>query len=127
MSLILAFDPGVSTGVAVKMDDLYMTQVSNDPNDVCDMISHEVTCVVYEDFAAEVLDHNGLFTVKVIGGLLAMCHYHKVKCVRHQPQYRYPWLDAAKEMQKTTVKRSGQGVHELDALAHLLAYLETGK
>lgn len=116
---ITAFDPGGTTGVAIRMvDGSVRTRAETDPEVVFDL----VVCseyVVYEDFqTAFRIDKNGLHTVRIIGGIIALCYEHDISIFKHSPFKRKAFQEQAHQM----LKGQRHMIHEEDALAHLLAY-----
>ena len=124
--MIVAFDPGGTTGCAMRMNvsgDILTCPLSK-PEEVFDMIrdcvkSDPNTIVVYEDFIGTKIDIHGSKTIKIIGGIVALCYVYKLAVTRHTPQKRRPFLDQSAEMMSS---RKNITVHEKDALAHLLAW-----
>lgn len=126
MSYILSIDPGGVTGVAFKDADGYKTAAYERDYEVWDLIGPSCELVIYEWFAAEVISKHGLLTVRIIGGIQSLARRYSVKTVRHSPQYRNPYLADSKAMLKQMGKAT-KGDHEMDALAHLLAWEKSGK
>jgi len=115
---ILAIDPGVSIGVAVKIDSKIFTAVYSDPRDLFELIqenSHVLNYIIIEKFStAGNISKYGLYTIEVVGGVKALCLVYSIRCILQTPQQRLPFMDdAAKYTRKE---------HEQDALAHLLRY-----
>ena len=135
MSVTLAIDPGVTTGVAASICGSYYTFPTKDPNDLFRLIfeyKHCIQYVVYEEFStAGRVDHNMLKTIRVVGGIVAVCYLSNVIAVKHYPGFRASFMNEAKRIlvpgtenghRKMTVT-----VHELDALGHLLYFEKTGR
>jgi len=79
--------------------------------------------VVVETFSTSGnISTDGLYTVRLIGGILAIAAEHRVPLVEHVPQVRYPYLMAAKAHLDSTRLSGRYSEHELDATAHLLAF-----
>lgn len=127
MSYKLAIDPGKTTGIAIRDNEgPYRTGVILTDKEVWDLIQPGCEVVIYEAFQAAVIDKNGLLTVRIVGGIQATAHRLGIPTVRHMPQFRYRFLDDSRAILKEIGLRT-TGDHELDALAHLLAFEETGK
>lgn len=120
----VAFDPGNHCGIAWRNEDGTEDATMIYENLILTMkfITDKPEVVVYEDFKAEKIDEYGLYTVRLIGWIQAMCWYHKVPCVCHTPQTRYPYIAQARSYLKRTRLSKGYTAHERDALAHLYAY-----
>lgn len=118
---ILALDPGGTTGLAIRMEDgSLLTATASTPEEVYDFIGNEslYDVVIIENFKAQTIDKWGLHTVRIVGGVYAICHMQSIKHVLHQPQDRRPFLTDA----RTLLRGRRVCVHEIDATAHLLAY-----
>lgn len=128
--MILAIDPGGTTGIAIRMNDgsiqtcVCQTMTGDkkkefDSTSLYDMIcTPGITHVVYEMFQAELISKYGLHTVRLVGAIEALCWKLNIPVLAHMPQMRRPFLDEAK---KILTKKGGRYViHEVDALAHLL-------
>lgn len=121
---ILAFDPGVTTGMAYKMPDgSYMTVALGQyaEIDVWDSITPSIDLVLYEEFKATDISKYGLYTVRLIGGILAICHKLEIKVQKQQPQQRRSFIPYARQHIKET-KGDTYVIHEVDALSHIFFY-----
>lgn len=118
---VLSIDPGGTTGMATRIEGEIHTFVCKEPEEVFNFIiqcKDVLKVCVVEGFAAQTISTYGLHTVRIIGGVYALCYEHNIKYEHHQPQARYPFQQEAKRLlaDKHTV------IHEKDALAHLLRY-----
>lgn len=122
--VLMAIDPGVSTGVAFAVEDTesgeweYHTATCDHPYQVWDFIQPPVSTVIIERFAAQLISTYGLHTVAVVGGSEAMAHLHNLEYIVQTPQNRRPYLPLARSL----VVRPGHTRHEVDAMAQLLCY-----
>ena len=118
----MALDPGGTTGVALRMSDgSLLTATCSTPEEVFDLVASCAstnTHIVYERFNATRIDRHGLNTVRIIGGIIALCHVLKIPVTAHMPQGRRPFLDIAKKL----LANEYTVIHEQDATAHLLAW-----
>ena len=116
--MIIAIDPGVSTGIAWHDNSGYHSIVTRDEDDVWNLlVGIKWSMVVYETFfTSGRISAPGLQTVRLIGGIQALCRHLKLPTHGQAPQQRYPFQDNAKAMLR------GRIVHEQDAMAHLLRY-----
>jgi hypothetical protein len=115
---IIAIDPGRTTGIAIKIAEGYYTCTFIDPDDVYKIIlSHAWGVVIYERFVASgmVSDH-GIYTIELVGGIKALCAVNKLVGYPHVAIQRKPFIEAAKTKATSLVS------HEVDAMAHLLAW-----
>lgn len=120
--MILAIDPGVSTGIAIRMDDGdFQTVTVRNKEDLYGYIQAPVSVVVYETFQAQMISGYGLHTVRLVGAIEALCWYLKIKAVSQMPQQRKAYASKATALLHTK-KTYKYTVHEMDALSHLLAY-----
>lgn len=120
---IIALDPGGSTGVAVRLPDgSWVTDTITDPADLWDLFRAPVgppDICVFEIFTTGGrVDKWMIYTIELVGGIRAVCYVQGVMTFHHSPGKRYPWLQQAERM----LKGQGHTRHEVDALAHLLAY-----
>ena len=122
--MIIAVDPGATTGLAWCDDmasDEYSTSVTRDAEELWQLVCLPgVTDVVVEDFqTAGRISKYGLQTVRLVGGLEALSY--KVGFTIHvrMPMHRYSQMKVAKKMAPSGTKTRR---HEVDALAHLLAW-----
>jgi hypothetical protein len=122
---VLAIDPGGSTGVALRLPDgSYTTTTTSTPSELFDIILEKPDVVICELFATGGrVDKYMIYTIDLVGGIKALCYALGVRCVMHTPQRRYPWLLAANSL----LPKSYALRHEVDALAHLLAFEELGE
>lgn len=124
MTNILAIDPGGTTGIAVRVGEWLNTCVMKSPEEVFDLLQQHkdvLNVVVIENFAAQDISKYGLHTVRIVGGVYALCYINKIEYVLHTPQDRYPFKEESKQWLETSKRGKGirYMVHELDALAHL--------
>ena len=119
---LIAIDPGGNTGVATKVNGVYKTETTPLPDVVFAHINNgDWTAVIYEDFnTGGNISKDGQHTLKLIGGILALCWRKDIKPYRQMPQERMAFLARANGiLKKTTLKSTN---HEKDALAHLLRW-----
>lgn len=120
---VIAFDPGVTTGIAIHTDGNYQTLViKQDFPRIAQLIEYNtLTCVVFEDFnTAGRIDTHGLFTVRLIGQIEAYCYKLGIPTLVQFPPERKQFIDDARSILNAGGKK--WVVHEMDALAHLLVY-----
>lgn len=125
--LITAFDPGVTTGIAIRYDDGKIFTRAETDIEVVYQFVHEASergnVVIYEDFQTGFrIDKNGLHTVRLIGSIIALCWAYNIPIYKHTPYKRKAFQEEAHTMLKGTKHM----IHEEDALAHLLAYEHSG-
>lgn len=129
MSTAIAIDPGQTTGIAVRMNAgggvVTNTCVVTSAEEVWKYVAGlEWSAVIIERFAtAGYLSKYGLHTIEIVGGVKALCYTRALKLVVHTPQFRYPYMTEAKAF----LADREHMVHEVDALAHLLAYYGEGE
>lgn len=112
----IAIDPGLTTGVALKLETVYKTLTVTTPEEVWDLINQlKWDYIICENFTtAGRISGYGLHTVRIIGGIQAICHLKGLELSLRMPQHRRSKQAKADKM--ATV------IHERDALAHLLAW-----
>lgn len=121
--LLLALDPGGTTGIAVRSyDGSIMTSVATDAPTVWSYFSNPAPdAVIFELFSTMGrVDKYMLHTVEMVGGIKALCHALNVQGYAHVPQQRKAFIESAREILKG--QRRKFMIHEVDALAHLLAH-----
>jgi len=120
---LLALDPGVTTGVAIRSrDNNIITRIVHRPRDLWGIIQTvHPDVVIFEDFTTPgLISKDGLYTVRLIGGIEAVTNLCKVPIHVQYPAERYPFIASAKQILKASGKK--YLVHEIDALSHLLLY-----
>lgn len=117
---ILSIDPGGTTGVAIRFPDTtWMTASVTTPSQLWDFFMERPDEVVFEIFAtAGRVDHWMIYTIELVGGMKALIYGLNLHGFAHSPGFRYPFLKQAEAM----LKGQEHTVHEVDALAHLLAH-----
>lgn len=116
---VLAIDPGGTTGLAFSPGPgEYHTATASTPEELYDFISTDFTDIVIENFRAHRIDHYGLYTVRLVGGVHALCHKLGVRYVNVPPVQRRAFQDEAHKL----LSGVRHVIHETDALAHLLAW-----
>lgn len=121
---IVAFDPGNHTGIAWKDGDVYGTNmIFEDLPRVYTYLVNKPKLVVVEQFYTPGnIDRHGLYTVRLIGGIQALCWLHHVPLVEHMPGPPQPLVEKARAWHKERHLKYTQ--HHLDSLAHLWLYEE---
>lgn len=121
---ILAIDPGVTTGLAYKLPDgSYQTVALGqyEEDAVWNSITPNLDLVIYENFKCVIISKFGLYTVRLIGGIQALCKSRGIRLVKQEPADRKPFVVLAasylKEHDHTTWM-----IHQKDALAQLMCY-----
>lgn len=120
---ILAIDPGGTSGIALWLPDgKYITNVALTPEDTWSYIDPDtISRVLCENYHGQIISTYGLHTVRIIGGIMALCWKYDIPYQGRPPQARYPRLEAAKFYLKQN-KGDTFVVHEADALAHLMVW-----
>lgn len=116
--IILSIDPGGTTGIAIKTDGRYTTCVCKSDEELWELFRNTPDVVIIENFVAELISKYGLSTVQLVGGVKALCWTKRIPLIVHPPQKRKAFLEQAKEI----LSKDHREIHEVDALAHLLAY-----
>lgn len=132
MSNVISIDPGGTIGVAIQIPSINNTTrmytcTFTNPEDIWKFAANPTfdTIVVERFITSGRVDKYGLLTIEIVGGLKAIAITTGKKLVTHLPQNRYAWQ---KDAHLWLVDQSDPFViHEEDALAHLLCYLETGR
>ncbi len=119
--MILAIDPGVTTGWAVLNGGEITTGNIRTPDSLAGLIG-EIACahgtVVVENFiGGGYRTKESAETLQVLGFVRYYCAWLRVPCIVQVPQRRLPYVSQARDLLPPTSR------HGVDALAHLLAYL----
>lgn len=137
---IIALDPGVTTGVAIRVDEIefaqvdgkpltiptgnkvYHTLVIHKPSDLWSIFdTHHPSIVIFEDFnSAGLISKDGQATLRLIGAIEAVTYRLNIPTCLQYPRERYPFIEPARRMIRATNKK--YLIHEVDALSHLLLY-----
>lgn len=122
--IIMAIDPGVTTGIAYKLPDGSYETVAigqYEEDEVWDSITNNIGLVIYENFKCITISTYGLYTVRLIGGIIALCRANKIPIIKHEPAHRKPYLRFSKQYLREHDK-TGIMIHQQDALAHLMKW-----
>src|SRR5260221_4605877 len=102
MSCTLSIDPGGTSGMAVHMPTgKIMTFVCKSPKEVYAFIFNFreiLTDVVIENFSAQLIGRYGLETVRIVGGVYALCCVYEINHVVQMPQMRYSFQKEAEKI-----------------------------
>lgn len=128
---ILAVDPGGKSGVAIRLPNKEIVtcicesifrdgkEIRFDPTELYDLLKNaDYEHIIVETFQAQTIDKYGLHTVRLVGGIEAICYIRDIPITKHMPQMRYPFRDEAKQI----LSGRRHMIHELDALSHLLRW-----
>lgn len=119
--MILAIDPGITTGMAIKKDGEYIVDSTKELEHVYKVIvsaRNDLELVLIEDFTTGGrINAYGLHTVRVIGAVEALCWYFGIDYVIRTPISRYQGQAKARGL-----KPKGTNAHEFDALCHIVAW-----
>lgn len=119
----LALDPGGTCGIAIRTEiSTIVTRVTHRPKDLWNLIRDlKPDRVVFENFQTPGhISKDGLYTVRLIGGIEALTYSLKIPTVMQFPNERLQQLEVARHYLKLAQKK--YLIHEVDALAHLLVY-----
>jgi hypothetical protein len=119
MTVLMAIDPGVSTGAAFKIDDNYHTCTITEAKELWDLIKNfKPDRIAFETFATGgQVDRNMLHTIELVGSIHGICYVLGIPFHGQQPQTRRSFIPPARRL---LVAQAGATKHEEDALAHLL-------
>ncbi len=128
--MILSIDPGNHAGIAYKgTDGSYTTTVVLTQEEVYDLIRLKPDHVVVEKFNAVQISKYGIYTTELVGGIKALCYLLHIPLHVHPPQGRKAFMKEAKDIVNSNggMHLVANKDHEIDALAHLLAYEYWGR
>jgi hypothetical protein len=118
-TVLMAIDPGGSTGVAFKISANYHTCTINEPKELWDLIKNfKPDRIAFESFyTGGQVDRNMIHTIELVGSIHGICYVLGIPFHGQQPQARKSFILDARKILKT---EGGHTQHEVDALAHLL-------
>jgi hypothetical protein len=118
--ILIAIDPGITSGVAIKVGTKYDTCVAHTGAELWEFIrDYNFETVIIEQFStSSLISKFGLRTAELVGGVEALCWLKNIPIVRRMPAQRIPFLRRAALMLRDTAIVE----HQQDALAHLLAW-----
>lgn len=115
---VLAIDPGLTTGIATRINGLIQTTVIEFFEEVVDLVNgFQWDVVIVEQFHGQNISTPGRKTIELIAAIEAICHVKHITYVKHTPFQRKPFLAQAKKFLPPQ-----NYMHELDALAHLFSW-----
>lgn len=119
-SMVMAIDPGGSTGLAVKYPDAtWLTTTLTEPGELWKFLAERPDEVVFEIFSTQNrVDKYMIYTIELVGGIKGVIYTLGIHGFAHSPGKRYPFIQQAEDM----LRGQGHTKHEVDALAHLLAH-----
>lgn len=120
---IAAVDPGITTGMAFRINGKLVTCVGYNDEEVLDLL-HDLDFVIVERFqTAGRLSAPGLITIELVGAIKGWLRHQDIPYEIATPQARYAFMTEAfanigvgKIIEPSKVAK-----HQRDALAHLLA------
>lgn len=125
---IIAIDPGERyNGLALYSSERVaytaMEIGEHDYQSVWKLVMHgQWEYVVCEDFTAKHISHYGITTVRVVGGVEAICMLRGIQLHRPRAQDRIPFKDAADKMLVKIYGKLPPRDHIQSAMAHLLRF-----
>lgn len=117
---IISIDPGGTTGLAIRYPDgQWMTVALTRPSELWEFFEAGPDHVVFEIFTPQGrADQYMTYTIELVGGIKALLYALKLTGTAHTPGARVAYMLQAEEM----LRPHEHVIHEVDALAHLLAY-----
>jgi hypothetical protein len=120
LMLLVAIDPGVSTGLAIKSDDMYVTSTITDYSELWDMLKSKPDKVAFETFkTAGMVNQYMLHTIELVGSIRGICYAYGIPHYGQTPAARIAFKNEAETLMEE-LSDGSHTVHELDALMHLL-------
>lgn len=120
---VIAFDPGITSGIAIRADTgEYLTAAIRETTKLWEIIDrHKPTVIVFENFASGgIISKDGQATLRLIGAIEVVAFKLDIPTVLQFPQERYPFMPQARVLLKLMGRKLVS--HEVDALSHLLLY-----
>lgn len=127
MGNVLAIDPGGTIGIATTADgETFSTFTTTTAEELWWLVAAGAwDMVLCENFAAQTISKYGLHTVRLVGGVQAVCLIKAVPLTMRTPQDRRAWQEFAQKHleERRTRTKERFVVHQADALAHLMSWL----
>lgn len=121
-SPLIAVDPGITTGMAFWVNGQVRTCVAYNEKEVVELLEGAKAVVVERFATAGRLSGYGLQTIELVGTIRGWCWAKGVEFFIATPQQRYPRMSEAEASVGWIITPSKVAKHEVDALAHLLAF-----
>lgn len=121
-SKLIAVDPGITTGMAFHIGSTLQTCVAVSAVEVLEMLDGADLVVVERFQTGGRLSGYGLETIELVGTIKGYCYAKQIECQVVTPQARYVCMAQALSMEGSVITKSAVSKHEVDALAHLLAW-----
>lgn len=123
--ILMGIDPGGTTGIAyriqIESEFHYITTNEANKKELYELIlEQKPDLVLVEQFATWQINHHGLHTVELVGGIEAICWTNNIRVVRRTPQHRYPGIARAVAILDATGKKYTE--HQKSALAHIFSW-----
>lgn len=121
--LILAIDPGLTTGMAFNINGFYETLDQPDARELYEFVfTTPLEVVLCEQFTTSNIHSNkyGVRTAEIVGAVEALCYVRKIPFHRRNNHQRLPSMEQAKQILRAKKRQFVD--HEVDALAHLLQW-----
>ncbi len=123
--MIVAIDPGGTTGIAYRITaESPKTLIQFDEAGLYDWLEayhQNLSQVIIENFVTGgFISKDGLYTVRLVGGVQALCHLWGIPCDTRNSNTRSTFIPQAKEILKK--QKPNHVIHEVDALSHLLQW-----
>lgn len=120
---IISIDPGLTTGVAIRIGDDISVLELNPYQAVWKFLKNNIwDQVVCENFTAQNISSYGIVTVRIVGGIECYCTLNNIPLTIQQNIMRIPYKPRALEMLIAKYGSKPPRDHRLDALAHLLRW-----
>lgn len=121
---LISIDPGITTGVATEVDDQPLAVMEvHDYKLVWQMVAKGLwDHVICENFTATFISKEGVVTVRIVGGIEAICTLQKKPLTIQQNIMRLPFKEQAQNLIVAAYGKKLPREHRMDALAHLLRW-----
>lgn len=117
----IAIDPGGTTGIAVRHDNNEIaTCATQETTALYSFLIMHYEVVICEDFIAQRIDNYMRHTIRLVGAVTALAWSTQSPIAIQTPQTRKGFVRKAKAV--LDAKHEKYVIHEVDALAHLLAW-----
>lgn len=108
--------------MAFRIDGALHTCVAFSPTETLDMLELAQHVVVERFQTSGRLSGPGLETIELVGAIMGYCYARNIPLSIASPQMRYSHMRDAQAAVGVLIEPSHVAKHEVDALAHLLAW-----
>lgn len=131
-TFIFAFDPGVKTGFiwySIDKKEIVTSLILHGYKDINDELQLTtldtiIPIVIYEKNVGKCITQEQFQMVKYCGFIEGFCIANNIECIGQTPSVRKGYIKKAKEYFESHYAKNDYEIHNIDAFAHVLRYLD---